>query len=126
MTDPLEVEIHGPQDELTIGDKYTLTCIARTVDGLTQSSVPRLTLKHPNETNLNESTGHSISISFNSLQFEDGGEYTCVGKIDLSSEQLMITEVTVETKRNFTLKCKSNSPIENVLTMCAYKYLCCV
>ena len=110
----LKVEILGPQDELTIGDQYTLTCTARIMDGLMQSSILRLTLKIPNGTKLNESTGMSTSVSFDSLHVEDGGEYICVGKIDISSEQFMVEGVTIETKQNITLKCKSDIVLLNV------------
>ena len=80
----------------------TVNCSAQVTPGVTD--LPLLTLTHPNGTIISGAPEKVSSVTFNSVQARDAGQYICSAEVVLSDldDHLLV----VQSKENISLKCK--------------------
>ena len=96
------VDIHVPEEILSIGEMFNVTCSVRTIPGILK--YPPLTLTHPNGTNTSSAVGTELKVMIDSVDVSDAGEYTCIGEIVF--QELNNLSLVVQAKENITLKSK--------------------
>ena len=85
-----------------LGDKITINCTAEVIYDVVYSL--RLTLIHPDGTNISSSVGTMLSVVLESTGIADAGEYTCSGEIQFP--ELNNMSLFAQQKTNVSLNCK--------------------
>ena len=83
------------------GEAFTLTCVARVVEGLVPS--PLLTWKSPEGSVVNSASGTQLDLILDPLGADDKGIYSCDVLITVSNTCIMnsrLVNITTEGKKS--------------------------